>query len=93
MTWPVGGPQIEHHPLGAFASLVENALAIKSAAGPHVRGKAGIDRAEQALEYRSRIYFHGKRRVRILPRKAVGIGATGARIAVAHHARVLATDL
>jgi len=65
-----------------FACLVENALAIQRAPGADFGREAGIHRTEQPLEYRPRVHLHRQRRFRILPRQAVGVSATGARIAL-----------
>ena len=88
------GPSSVISRCASLAGLVENALAVQRAAGADVGGQAGVDRAEQPLEHRSRIHLHRRAACpRFFHDKRVGVRAARAGVAVAHHAGILAADL
>ena len=84
---PKPGSQARH----VFADVIENAALLLHAlqAGRRI-GAFAV--AEQALEHRARIDFHGIRRGGSAPGNRIGVGATVAGVAAAGQARLFEAD-
>lgn len=89
----IEGAQLAGDGLGGVAGEVEDAIAIESAAGAGGGIEAGIDRAEEAFKDGAGIDLDGHGGVGFFPGQGVGVGATGAGVAITDHAGILAAQL